>query len=44
MRWIKEKTLVTEDAVQEVAAEEVRPETPHPMCLEKHLNLKPART
>ena len=46
MRWLAEKTLVVEDAVQEVdvAAEEVEPETLHPMCLERHLNLELART
>jgi hypothetical protein len=42
----QEKTLVPEDAVQEVdvAAKKVEPETLHPMCLERHLNLELART
>ncbi len=46
MRWLEEKTLAVEDAVQEVdvAAEEVEPETLHPMCLERHLNSELART
>jgi hypothetical protein len=35
-RWLKETTLVVEDAVQEVGvvAKEVKPETLHPICLE----------
>ncbi len=46
MRWLEEKTPVAEEAVQEVvaAAKEVEPETLHPMCLERHLNLKLAMT
>jgi hypothetical protein len=46
MRWLKEKTPVAEDAVQEVdvAAKEVKPGTLHQMCLERHLNLELART
>ncbi len=46
MRWLEEKTLVIEDAVQEVdmAAKEIKPETLHPMCLERHLNSELART
>ncbi len=45
-RWLKERTLVVEDTVQEVemAAKEVEPETLHPMCLERHLNSELART
>ncbi len=46
MRWLEEKMPAAEDAVQEVdvVAEEVKPETLHPMCLERHLNLELART
>ncbi len=46
MRWLEEKTPVAEDMVQEVdmVAKEVEPETLHPMCLERHLNLELART
>jgi hypothetical protein len=45
-RWLKEKTQVTEDTVQEVdvAAKEGMPETLHPMCLKRHPNLELART
>jgi hypothetical protein len=45
LKWFEEKTLGTEDMVQEVdmAAKEIKPET-HPMCLERHLNLELART
>jgi hypothetical protein len=37
---LEEKTPVAEGEVQEVdvAAEEFKPETLHPMCLERHLN------
>ncbi len=46
MTWLKEKTPVAEDVVEEVdiAAEDVKPETLHPMCRERHLNLELART
>jgi hypothetical protein len=46
LRWLEEKTPGAEDMVQEVGvvAKEVEPETLHPMCLERHLNLELART
>jgi hypothetical protein len=46
LRWLKEKTLVVENMVQEVdmAAKEVKPETFHLICLEWHLNLELAMT
>ncbi len=46
MRWLEEKTPSAEDMVQEVGggAEEVKLETIHPMCLERHLNPELART
>jgi hypothetical protein len=45
-RWLEEKTLVAEEMVQEVdvTAKEVKPETLHPMCLERHLNSELAKT
>ena len=41
MRWLEEKMPAAEDAVQEVdvVAKEVKPETLHPMCLERYLKL-----
>ncbi len=46
MRLLEKKTPVTEDLVQEVdmAANWVKAETLHPVCLERHLNLELART
>jgi hypothetical protein len=48
LRWLEEKIPVAEVTMQEVdvAAEEVEPETLHPMCLdlERHLNSELART